>query len=102
MLRITIKGVKAGVSALQLKLEGHLAGVWVRHLEICWRAARSSFGPRLTGIDLTGCRGVDRAGRYLLALLHEEGSRLIPGSFEMTNLVEAIARDWPAEAAHQK
>lgn len=92
MLKITIE---ASESVVRLKLEGALAGSWVQELETCWRLARQSFRSLPMDIDLTGCASVDEAGRYLLSLLHENGTRLIPGGVAMDGLVAAIGQDWP-------
>ena len=92
MLKIT---VQTWESVVRLKLEGALAGSWVQELETCWRLARQSSRSLPMEIDLTGCASVDEAGRYLLSLLHENGTRLLPGGVAMRGLVSAIGRDWP-------
>ena len=93
MLRITVHGTPQQVT---LKLEGSLTGSWVRELEDCWRAASASLGSRVLFLDLTAVDNVDTAGKYLLALLHERGVRLIASGLFMTELVAAINEEWHA------
>ena len=92
MLKITVEPEGKEV---RLKLEGDLAGAWVRDLEECWRMTVSSVGGRAVCVDLTGARRVDDAGRYLLALIHEAGARLVCRGVVMTELLDSFARDWP-------
>jgi hypothetical protein len=92
MLKITIA---SSGTVVRLKLEGALAGTWVQELETCWRAVRQSLRWLPIDIDLSGCASVDQAGRYLLALLHENGTRLLPGGVAMEEVVDSIRRDWP-------
>lgn len=92
MLKIT---VQTGVDELRLKLEGSLAGSWVRELEECWRATRSTYAGHATCLDLTDVSRVDEAGRYLLALIHETGARMVSTNVATRDLLDSIARDWP-------
>jgi ABC-type transporter Mla MlaB component len=82
-----------------LKLEGNLVGVWVTELEDCWRSAHSSLEGRSLCVDLVGVEQVDRAGRYLLALMRRNGARLIASGAVMTELVRTISGDWPLTEA---
>lgn len=93
MLKITIQ---TEGDELRLKLEGDLAGTWVADLEECWRSARDSSAGRPACLDLTGVQRVDDAGRYLLALIHGTGARMVATGVEMTDLLDSIGRDWPA------
>jgi anti-anti-sigma regulatory factor len=96
MLRITVEPRADGIS---MKLEGDLAGTWVSELEDSWRAAHSIRGNRPLHLDLTAVGHVDRAGKYLLALLRCSGADLIASGTMMTDLVRTIAGDWPVEGA---
>jgi anti-anti-sigma regulatory factor len=96
MLRITVTPESA---LIRLKLEGDLAGTWVTELEESWRAAHSIRGDRRIYLDLTAVEHVDRAGMYLLALLRCSGAHLIASGTLMTELVRAIAGDWPVREA---
>jgi len=93
MLKITIQ---SEIDEIRVKLEGDLAGTWVGDLEECWRAMRTSFAGRPACLDLTGVTRVDDAGRYLLALIHGAGARMVSAGVEMKELLESIGRDWPA------
>jgi ABC-type transporter Mla MlaB component len=91
MLRITVLDTPQQVT---LKLEGSLIGSWVTELEDCWRAVSSKLARRVLILDLTEVDNVDNAGKYLLALLHERGVRLIASGLVMTELVAAINEEW--------
>jgi hypothetical protein len=92
MLKITIQ---PEVEEVRMKLEGDLAGTWVGDLEECWRVVRTSLAGRPACLDLTGVARVDDAGRYLLALIHGTGARMVSTGVEMKDLLESIDRDWP-------
>jgi ABC-type transporter Mla MlaB component len=92
MLRIT---VKPEPERIRLKLEGDLAGMWVSEVEDCWRAARSARDARPLCLDLTDVGHIDRAGRYLLGLLHCSGAQLIASGPLTTELVRTLEDDWP-------
>ena len=96
MLRIT---VEPEGDVVRLRLEGDLAGAWVHDLEEAWRATRARFAGKVTLADLSEVSRVDDAGRYLMALIHEAGTRLTSTGLETRALLESIARDWPAPAA---
>jgi hypothetical protein len=96
MLRIT---VEPKPDLVRLRLEGDLAGTWVSELEDSWRAAYSIRGDRPLHLDLTEVEHVDRAGKYLLALLRCRGVHLIACGTMMTELVRTIAGDWPIKGA---
>jgi len=97
MLKITIETEDTGVA---LKLEGELAGTWVRDLETSWRlvACASSAWALPVRVDLADCSRVDDAGQYLLVLLHLNGTRLVARGVAMTGLVESLTKDWPLAA----
>jgi ABC-type transporter Mla MlaB component len=92
MLRIV---VATGPGQVTLTLEGSLAGPWVVELEDAWRAARPGLHDRSLCVDLTAVDHVDEAGKYLLALLSRDGAHLTTAGAAMTELVRAIAEDWP-------
>ena len=93
MLKITVQEESDQV---RMKLEGDLAGTWVGDLEECWRASRSASGGKASCLDLTGVNRVDDAGRYLLALIHGTGARMVSTGVEMNALLESIDHDWPS------
>jgi len=92
MLRIT---VQPNPREVRIKLEGKLAGAWVAELEDCVRSAHSTLGGRPLCLDLSAVEQVDRAGRYLLALLRRQGAQFVAAGAMMTELVRSIAGDWP-------
>jgi ABC-type transporter Mla MlaB component len=94
MLRIT---VDERVDHTSLRLEGDLSGPWVSELEDSWRAARMA-GRRLS-VDLTEVDHVDRAGRYLLALMGIHDTVLLGAGAEMTDLLQTITNNWPPRGA---
>jgi len=91
MLRITVLDTPEKVI---LKLEGALAGSWVCELEDAWRDSRASFSGRIFMLDLAAVDKVDRAGKYLLALLLERGVRLVATGLVMRDVVAALVEDW--------
>jgi len=93
MLKITIQ---VELHEVRMKLEGDLAGTWVGDLDDCWQSTRTSFAGRPVCLDLTGVTRVDDAGKYLLALIHGTGARMVSAGVEMKDLLESIGRDWPA------
>ena len=95
MLRITVHEAPDHVG---LKLEGRLAGAWVAELEDSWRAAAPVLGGRPVRVDLTAVEGVDAAGKYLLALMHEAGARFIAPGCVMSHLVKEITGNWPVRS----
>jgi ABC-type transporter Mla MlaB component len=95
MLRITVDDRPDQIS---LRLEGDLSGPWVSELEDSWRAARVN-GP-LVCVDLAGVQYVDRAGKYLLALLEINGAVLVGAGAEMTDLLQTITNNWPPRREH--
>ena len=92
MLKITVQHSPREV---RLKLEGNLTGAWVTELEDCWRSAHSSLAGRSLCVDLMAVEQVDRAGRYLLALMRRNGAQLVASGAVMTELVRTISGDWP-------
>jgi ABC-type transporter Mla MlaB component len=77
-----------------LKLEGSLAGLWVKETETAWRSAQSTLIGRALVVDIKAVDRVDHAGVYLLALLRLEGVRLVASGTAMTELVRSIEKDW--------
>lgn len=94
MLRITSE---TETDRVTLRLEGELTGVWVSELFDAWRAALSFLGLRSLCIDLSAVSRVDKAGEYLLALMRcTAGTELTGSGIFTTELIDCIARDWPA------
>ena len=99
MLKITIHHE---VEEICLQVEGDLTGTWVRELEEAWSAMRTSWSSKPAYLDLAGVTRVDDAGRYLLALIHQAGARMVSTGLAMKDLLDSIARDWPGSRAAER
>ena len=88
MVRITTQAVD---DELVLKLEGCLAGAWVRELDICWREAVVKLNGRRMRIDLTGVCHADAAGRELMTLMYRAGARFVTSGCVMPEVVREIS-----------
>ena len=73
MLKITLC---RDPSATTFRLEGRLAGPWVRELEDSWQAESPGANPTLR-VDLTGVTFIDAAGRALLARMYRHGAEFV-------------------------
>ena len=90
MLRIT---TAEGPSATTLRLEGKLAGPWVKELEECWRSGAVAEEPRGLRIDLREVTFIDAAGKDLLARLHQDGAELVAADCMTKAIIETITRE---------
>jgi len=96
MLRITTQ--TAG-GELVMKLEGCLAGPWVRELDTCWRDALATLAGRRIHVDLTAVCHVDATGRELMAAMHHAGARFVTGGCVMPEIVREISESADASGA---
>lgn len=87
MVRITLDD---DGGTLHLKLEGRLAGAWVAELEECWRSYSARAPHKTLEVDLTNTQSVDLAGKYLLALMHRHGARIVARTPYMNAVAEEI------------
>ena len=92
MLRISVEDEPQQV---RLRLEGKLAGAWVKELEDAWRDATLTCNGRPLCLDLSAVEHVDQAGEYLLALVAWRGARLIATGVAMRELCRKIEAGWP-------
>lgn len=95
MLRIT---TAEDPSATVLRLEGKLAGPWVKELEECWRSGAAPEGQRGLRIDLREVTFIDAAGKDLLTRLHRDGAELVAADCMTKAIIETITgghRDVP-------
>jgi len=99
MLRINAEN---GPGRVALRLEGRLAGIWVKELEEAWREMESARQDRLLLLDMSAVEYVDQAGEYLLALMARRGVHLVASSITMSELCRKIAAGWPHAAATEK
>jgi hypothetical protein len=89
MLRITIHDAPP---TLTFRLEGRLAGPWVREVEECWRDALACRREPILRVDLTGLISIDAAGRACLAALHRQGAEFVAADCLMKAVVAEITR----------
>jgi len=87
MLRIT---VIHNSGLLTFRLEGRLAGPWVRELENCWQSTLVSQRKPVLRFDLTGVTFVDSAGKAFLAARHAQGAELIASGCLMRAVVAEL------------
>jgi anti-anti-sigma regulatory factor len=92
MLRISVESEARQVT---LRLEGRLAGAWVKELEDAWREADATRSGRPLALDISAVDHVDQAGEYLLALVARRGVRLIASGVAMQELCRKIDAGWP-------
>jgi hypothetical protein len=71
MLRITVHD---NPRILTFRLEGRLAGPWLRELEETWQSTLARQSRPLLCVDLTGVTFIDAAGQACLAALHRQGA----------------------------
>ena len=87
MLRITIHDAPP---TLTFRLEGRLAGPWVRELEECWQTIRASQRKPVLRFDLMGVTFIDAAGKKFLAAMHTEGAEFLTRGCLMRAVVAEI------------
>ena len=76
---------------LVLRVEGRLAGAYVPELECAWNSARSSDPRQKLALDLKGVTCVDRAGRHLLQLMHNQGVEFRRPGIALQDILDEIA-----------
>jgi hypothetical protein len=96
MFRIT---TRTDADELVIKLEGSLAGPWVRELDACWRDAMRTLGGRRVRVDLTGVCHVDARGRDVMTLMYRAGAIFVAGGCVMPEIVREVTE--AAGASHQ-
>jgi anti-anti-sigma regulatory factor len=87
MLKITLHD---SATEFRLKLEGRLAGAWVKELEQCWRTASSTTSGRRTVVDLADVDFVDRAGEAVLTEMHASGVELVGETPLICSMLEQL------------
>jgi hypothetical protein len=87
MLRITVQNAPG---ILTFRLEGRLAGPWVRELEECCRGALANQRKPLLCVDLTEVTSIDAAGQACLAALHRQGAEFVAADCLMKAVVAEI------------
>ena len=92
MLRITTEKEPKQVT---LKLEGDLTGIWVSDFLIAWRQCHRIPDGRAVLVDLSAVGRIDKAGEYLLALVHCRGAQLTGSGIAVRHLIRTIGLEWP-------
>jgi anti-anti-sigma regulatory factor len=87
MMKIQMKELD---DQLILQVEGRLAGAFVPELEDCWQAARSKQPDLKISVDLKGVTCIDRAGRYLLQLMHSNGVGFLRAGLGVQDILEQV------------
>jgi anti-anti-sigma regulatory factor len=82
--------VSEAANELTLEVEGRLAGAFVPELENCWQSARENQPSRKISVDLKNVTCVDRAGRYLLRLMHGSGVTLVRAGLATQDILEQL------------
>jgi anti-anti-sigma regulatory factor len=87
MMKVEIRELEDQVV---LQVEGRLAGAFVPELENCWQLARANQPGRKVAVDLRGVTCVDRAGRYLLLLMHSQGAGFFRAGLAIQDILEEL------------
>lgn len=87
MLMIT---TQVDAQSMTLRLEGRLAGVWVRELAATWSSAIPGMSEKAVWVDLAGVTYIDAQGLAMLTLMARHGAAIVaPGSLNQ-DLAEEI------------
>jgi hypothetical protein len=95
MFRLTICDAD---DQLVMKLEGCLAGPWVRETYACWQRAIRTLDGRPIHVDMREVCHVDAEGRKLMTLMHLDGVHFVTSGCVMPEIVREISE--AAEAGH--
>jgi len=82
--------IQESPDSVVLKVEGRLAGAFAAELESCWKAARAKRPEGTISVDLKNVTCVDRAGRYLLQMMHRSGVPFLRAGLAVQDILEQI------------
>jgi ABC-type transporter Mla MlaB component len=88
MLKITLHDT---AGEFRLRLEGRLAGLWVRELSQCWQTAASTTEGRKTVVDLREVDFVDEEGQALLCRMRQAGVKFLAATPLIRDIVTRCA-----------
>jgi len=88
MLRITVHDNQ---ESLCFRLEGRLAGAWVKEVVQCWQSALSRQRKPILRVDLMGVTSIDDAGKACLATMYRQGAEFVAADCETKAIVAEIA-----------
>jgi hypothetical protein len=83
---------------LVMKLEGCLAGPWVRETYAYWQRTIPTLNGRVMEVDMRDVCHVDDEGRKLMTLMHLEGIHFVTAGCVMPEVVRETAE--AAEAGY--
>jgi anti-anti-sigma regulatory factor len=90
MLRISFDET---VEALEMKLEGRVAGPWAAELGRVWVETAPRLATRKLVLDLSGVTYADAGGTYLLGQIYAQTkAELLAGTLWAQSLAEQITR----------
>jgi hypothetical protein len=90
MLRIS---VEENIEALEIKLEGRIAGPWVAELNRVWVETAPRLAARKLILDLSGVTYAEAGGAYLLSQIYAQTkAELLAGTLSAQSLAEQIMR----------
>jgi len=87
MLKIT---TLLNAESTVLRLEGRLAGPWVRELERCWDSTVGMPTHSPLSVDLSAVTYVDSDGKDLLKKIHQQGAKLVASGCLTSCIVNEI------------
>lgn len=97
MIKIQVKELD---DQLILQVEGRLAGAFVPELEDCWQRARANQPNRKISVDLKSVTCVDRAGRYLLQLMHSNGVGFLRAGLAIQDVLDRAMEQPECNVGH--
>jgi anti-anti-sigma regulatory factor len=74
-----------------LQVAGRLTGAFVPELENCWKTILAGHPGGQVLLDLKDVTCIDRAGRYLLQIMHGQGVRFMRAGLAIQDIVAQIA-----------
>ncbi|THJ09993.1 MAG: STAS domain-containing protein [Nitrospira sp. CG24C] len=89
MLKIT---TVTNAESIAFRLEGRLAGPWVKELERCWDSIVGTMTTHPLIVDLSAVTYVDSDGKDLLKKIHRQGATLVASGCLTSSIVKEITQ----------
>ena len=99
MLRITTQNADDEVV---MRLEGCLAGAWVRELAVSWRETVKALHGRRLRVDLKDVCHADRPGQELMTEMYRAGTQFTAAGCVMPEIVREISSSAAGAAKFDK
>jgi anti-anti-sigma regulatory factor len=77
-------------SQVMLQIEGELTGVFVPELEHCWQDIVKNRKRAVVTVDLQSLTDIDRDGRRLLRLMHQDGVNFVEARLSMLDVLDEV------------